>query len=124
MTSTSTPSRAPNWPLILLAFVGLILVSPLLFAFLIAGLALTVGIVGVLLKVGVVALVVWAVAMLFKRVLGSGRSSPRPVPTPRVEPRTWADPDAEIARERRESLAALDRELAQAIANKKGPSAQ
>lgn len=123
MSPNSTSSREPRWPLILLAIVGVLILSPLLFASLLVGFALTVGLAGMLLKAGAVVLVLWAAVMLFKRLFGSGRPARLPPPA-RVAPRPQVDPEAELERERRESLAALDRELALAVARKQNAAAE
>jgi hypothetical protein len=96
------------------------------------GLALTVGLAASLLKVGAVLLVLWAVVMVFKALFGHRRTGlPTPLPrvpseprvraAPRIESAPRADLEAELAREHRESLAALDKELALAIARKEAP---
>lgn len=120
---TSTSSRAPNWPLVFLAIIGLVIASPFIFAFFIAGLALTIGLAGTLIKVSLLVLAVWAVVTLFKGLFGTRRPSRLPPQVTRVETALRVDPEAEYERERRESMAALDKELDLAIARKKGGSA-
>jgi len=131
---TSTSSRPLNWPLVLLAAVGLVVCAPILFALLMVGLALTVGLAATLLKVGAVLLVLWAVVTVFKGLFGHRQPGlpkplprvapePRVRPAPRIESAPRVDLEAELLREHRESLAALDRELALAIARKQEPAA-
>jgi hypothetical protein len=102
--------------MILLAAVALVVLSPFIFATLLVGFALTVGVLGWLIKVGAVLAVIWAVVMLGKKLFGSSHPAPR-LPVHQAA-RAHVDPEAQMERERRESLAALDRELALAIARK------
>lgn len=114
---TSTSSRGTNWPLVVLAALGLIIAAPFIFAFLIVGAALTIGLAATLLKAGLVVFAVWAVVMLLKGIFGH---RPHSLPT-RVETVGRIDPDLELERqdhEDREHLAKLDRELELALAKK------
>jgi hypothetical protein len=102
--------------MILLAAVALVVLSPFIFATLLVGFALTVGVLGWLLKAGAVLLVIWAAVMLVKKLFGSSHPTPR-LPVHEAT-RPHLDPEAELERQRRESLAELDRELALAVARK------
>jgi hypothetical protein len=113
---TSAPTRSTPWPIVVLAILGLILAAPFIFAFLIVGAALTIGLAATLLKAGLVVLALWAGVVLLKRIFGHHDALPT-----RIETVGRLDPTAELERqdrEDREHLAKLDRELELAVAKK------
>jgi hypothetical protein len=116
MTTTSSPRL--NWPIVLLAGLGALVALPFVFAFSVVALALTVGLIGKLFKVGIAVLAIWAIAAFFKSVSGSKRPAPA---LARITTVPHFAPDAELEREKRDGLAALDKELARAIAKKNDP---
>lgn len=120
--SSHTNSHGLRWPIILLAIIGFIAISPILLGLLFTGIALTAGLAVLAVKIGVVALIVWAMVMLFKGLFGSknGAGSTRATPPSDALSGELShfDMEAELERHRSEHLASLDRELASALARK------
>lgn len=108
--------RMPRWLLIVLVVACVVFLGPPLLALLVGALGLALAFGGVALKLGLIVLAAYGLAMLLR---GGSTSAARASALSPAGGASLADFAEEREREDRERLAALDRELEQAIQARK-----
>lgn len=114
-------NRIPRGLVIFFAVIGVIALSPIILGLAVGAIALAIGLAGALFKAAAVVFVIWAAVMILKGIFGS-KPSPAtklPVSASGIGTADLVDTETNFERERRESLAELDRELSIAVAQKK-----
>lgn len=109
----------PRWLVIFFAVIGLMVAGPVILGLAVGAIALAFGLLGVLLKAGAIVLVIWAMVMIFKGLFGSKPANKLPSSAiTTVGNADLVDAETQFEREKRESLAQLDKELEIALAKK------
>lgn len=105
----------PQWLLVLLTLVGLVVLGPPVLGLLAGLIGLTIGLAAIALKLGVIAFLIFAVVSVFRALFGSSKPRGLPVRTPS----SLESLDLERQARQDEEMRALDAELARMQAAQK-----